>query len=123
MKIRQWNKGDGAYDSPGIMIMASKHEAICLIRSLAQQVEEDDCNNFRKEFFTDDGKQFSIAVVDEDILFLGEKILKNCDDDTEPKYDDNICSKCGDQYDYCECCDCCDRCGEIHDKQESCCAK
>ncbi len=131
MKIRQWNKGDGAYENPGIMIIASKYEAISLIRNLAQQIERGNCNDFRKEFFTEDGKQFSIAIIEEEKIEHEQSTMCNicgtktkisgsnlCDDCEE----DDTCGDCFERYAHCVCDDSLDydACGECGEFKESC---
>lgn len=78
MKIKQWDK-----DTGGMMVLVTQQEAISIIKSLAHQIKVKDCNNGREEFFDDDGREFSIGVVEGDVLFRGEKI-------SEPKDEEKI---------------------------------
>lgn len=77
MKIRQWGVGDNPHDKGGVMAMVTKKEAIKLIRSLAYQLETGDYNYHRSEFFDDKGKTFSVGLLEDEVIFRGEKITQD----------------------------------------------
>lgn len=103
MKIKQWSIGDHPdFRTSGMMVLVTQREAISIIKSLAHQISVNDCNNGREEFFDDDGIEFSIGVVDEDVLFRGEEIsrLEDSDDlnnltNLDDYDDDDGCIHCG----------------------------
>lgn len=46
------------------MVRVSPKEAIRIIESLARQIDTENCNAGRTEFWTEDGEYFSIAVTE-----------------------------------------------------------
>lgn len=78
MEIKQWNNGSDSGHKNGIMIMATTSEALQIIKSLAHQIEKknDPCHgdDRRAEFIDKNSQYFSISVVNEDVIFRGEKI-------------------------------------------------
>lgn len=63
MRISKWGRTKKYPSSrPGYMIHVTEHEAMTLIRSLAEQFETESSNSGRAEFITDKGEDFSIAI-------------------------------------------------------------
>lgn len=81
MNIIKW----ATHEDNGIMVKMTSKEAIRLIRSLAQQIEENGREQGRAKFWTDDNEYFSIAVVND-----------------EKPYPD-ICDDCGNWLSKCMC--------------------
>lgn len=60
MNITKWEKPEGS----GSLVRVTTQEAIRLIRSLAQQIEENGSEQGRAEFQTDNNEYFSVVVRD-----------------------------------------------------------
>ncbi len=59
MKI---NEFDYKTAKPSMMVYISRHEALLLIKSLANQLISEDGNSGRLETFTEDGRYFSLFI-------------------------------------------------------------
>jgi hypothetical protein len=81
MDITKWAKPEGS----GVAVIMTTEETIRLIRSLAQQIEKDDQEYNRAEFWANNNEYFSIAVVDNE------------------KSPPDICGDCGNWINACVC--------------------
>ncbi len=61
MHITKWDNPEVT----GVLVRVTTQEAIRLIRSLAHQIEKNDPEYGRAEFYTKDGEYFSVAVADD----------------------------------------------------------
>jgi hypothetical protein len=64
MRIVRWSKRRGRGQA-GMMVRASREEAMRLAISLLQQIQSNDNNTDRAEFTCEDGSYFSVAVLPE----------------------------------------------------------
>jgi hypothetical protein len=91
--------------------MVSKQEAIGIIIGLAQQIEQGDIHYSRKTLFTEEGKEFTINVIEEEEKYCSkcEDTCDTCDDccefieDCVCEDDEKFCDESYEVYDDCEC--------------------